>query len=417
MNNYKPVWRNPRLWSLGIGQTLIWAAIFYVFPAMLLKWSDHFGWSIAEVSLAFTLALVSSALAGIAAGRIIDKGHARILFTLSVCAGAILISTIPYVTNIFTFYFIWILIGIAMAGCLYEPCFSYITRTYKDNSKNAIVFITLQAGFASSVSYSVSTILSNAIGWDNTLHLFSLTLIFVTAPLFWYGSPEPNRQVPDEETSESTRSTQSPKVTPFLETVIPIIRNPVFWLIFMTFAAFAATQGMFVSQTFPLLQSKGMNDNTSVILASLIGPMQVLARFTLFLAEHLANKNIPAAKIATLCLIAFAGTSVLLLFGNGKLLIVLIFVTIQGGMYGLVSIVRPVLTSDSLGTKNFGVIFSLTSMGFVWGYAFAPGIAGWIAEIWNYDAVLVTMIFVSIVGMISLGFSNRFQKMDVKSGK
>ena len=56
-------------------------------------------------------------------------------------------------------------------------------------------------------------------------------------------------------------------------------------------------------------------------------------------------------------------------------------------------------------------------MGFVWGYAFAPGIAGWIAEIWNYDAVLVTMIFVSIVGMISLGFSNRFQKMDVKSGK
>ena len=185
----------------------------------------------------------------------------------------------------------------------------------------------------------------------------------------------------------------------------------------MTFAAFAATQGMFVSQTFPLLQSKGMNDNTSVILASLIGPMQVLARFILFLADHLVNKNIPAAKIATLCLLAFAGTSVLLLFGNGKLLIVLIFVSIQGGMYGLVSIVRPVLTSESLGTKNFGVIFSLTSMGFVWGYAFAPGIAGWIAEIWNYDAVLVTMIFVSIVGMISLGFSKRFQKMDVKSGK
>ena len=98
------------------------------------------------------------------------------------------------------------------------------------------------------------------------------------------------------------------------------------------------------------------------------------------------------------------------------LLMVLIFVTIQGGMYGLVSIVRPVLTSDSLGTRNFGVIFSLTSMGFVWGFAVAPAIAGWIAEIWNYDAVLITTTFVSILGLISLSFSKRFQKMDVKSG-
>ena len=173
MENSRPIWHNSRLWSLGIGEMLVWAAIFYVFPAMLLRWSDHFGWSIAEISVAFTLALASSAIAGIAAGRIIDKGHSRILFTLSVCAGALFISVIPYVGSILAFYCIWVLIGIAMAGCLYEPCFSYITRTYKNNSKNAIVFITLQAGFASSVSYSVSTILSDAIGWDNTLHLFS----------------------------------------------------------------------------------------------------------------------------------------------------------------------------------------------------------------------------------------------------
>ena len=416
MENSRPIWHNSRLWSLGIGEMLVWAAIFYVFPAMLLRWSDHFGWSIAEISVAFTLALASSAIAGIAAGRIIDKGHSRILFTLSVCAGALLISVIPYVGSILAFYCIWVLIGIAMAGCLYEPCFSYITRTYKNNSKNAIVFITLQAGFASSVSYSVSTILSDAIGWDNTLHLFSLTLIFVTAPLFWYGSPETNRQVPDQETGEATHDIQSLTVTPFLDTVIPLIKNPVFWLIFITFAAFAATQGMFVSQIFPLLQSKGISDSTAVILASLIGPMQVLARFILFLAEYFSSRDIPATKIATLCLIAFAGTSVLLLFGNEKLLMVLIFVTIQGGMYGLVSIVRPVLTSDSLGTRNFGVIFSLTSMGFVWGFAVAPAIAGWIAEIWSYDAVLITTTFVSILGLISLSFSKRFQKMDVKSG-
>ena len=40
---------------LAIGETLAWAAIFYSFPAMLLRWEADLGWSKAELTGAVTL--------------------------------------------------------------------------------------------------------------------------------------------------------------------------------------------------------------------------------------------------------------------------------------------------------------------------------------------------------------------------
>ena len=49
--------------ALAIAETLIWAATFYVYPAMILRWEAAFGWSRLEVTGAVTLALFLSAAA------------------------------------------------------------------------------------------------------------------------------------------------------------------------------------------------------------------------------------------------------------------------------------------------------------------------------------------------------------------
>ena len=123
MPNKQAVWQDKKLWALALAETLAWAGLFYVFPASLLRWSDHFGWSIAELSLGFTFALLASALGSIAAGRLIDRGWSRLLMTGSVVTGALLILLLPSVNLIWQFYLVWIFIGITLSGCLYEPCF------------------------------------------------------------------------------------------------------------------------------------------------------------------------------------------------------------------------------------------------------------------------------------------------------
>ena len=60
---------------LAIAQTLIWAATYYSFPALLPVWETDLGWSRGEVSGAYTLALFATALLAPSAGRIIDRGQ------------------------------------------------------------------------------------------------------------------------------------------------------------------------------------------------------------------------------------------------------------------------------------------------------------------------------------------------------
>ena len=56
------------VWPLAIAETIVWAAMYYGFPALLPAWERDLGWSKTELSLAFTLSLVVSAVAG-AGGR------------------------------------------------------------------------------------------------------------------------------------------------------------------------------------------------------------------------------------------------------------------------------------------------------------------------------------------------------------
>jgi len=386
-------WCNKNLWSLAIAETLSWAGLFYVFPALLLEWNEWFEWGIAELSIAFTLALIASALTGMVAGRIIDSGHSQKLMTFSVIAGALLLSLLPTVTTLWQFYFIWLLIGCCLAGCLYDPCFSYLTRTFQLDAKNSIIMITLIAGFASTVSYPLCSLVSDIYGWKTTIYLLAVILCFISAPLFWYGTSLK---------SAGSKNLDKEKTSSVANIIKPALSSPVFWGLLMTFAAFSSNQGMIISQIFPLLESRDISPGTTVFFASCIGPMQVIARSILFATESVSNKDIPILVVCITSLICLCLSSLALVLGGASLILMVIFVIFQGGPYGLFSIVRPVITAEMLGRANFGLLSSMVGLGSVWGSALAPGIAGTIADRWNYDAVLITTSSIAATGLIIL---------------
>ena len=394
-------WRNKKLWSLAMGETLSWAGLFYVFPVLLLKWKVWFDWGIAELSIGFTLALIASAITGMIAGRIIDRGHSQRLMTFSVIMGALLLSLLPMVTMLWQFYLVWLLIGCCLAGCLYDPCFSYLTRSFQADAKNSIIMITLIAGFASTVSYPLCTLITDLYNWKITVYLLTVILCFIAAPLFWYGtSIQP----------ASSQSLDKDSKISVMKTIKPALSSPVFWGLLTIFAAFSSNQGMIISQIFPLLESREISPGTTVLFASCIGPMQVIARLILFATESFGNKDIPIMAVCLTSLVCLCLSSLALVWGGTSLIIIVIFVIFQGGPYGLFSIVRPVITAEMLGRVNFGLLSSMVGIGSVWGAALAPGIAGSIADRWNYDAVLITTSSITAAGLIVLMVTSRLQK-------
>ena len=49
---FKP--KHPAILFLAFGQTLVWACIYYIFPAMLLRWENALEWSKVDLTLGIT---------------------------------------------------------------------------------------------------------------------------------------------------------------------------------------------------------------------------------------------------------------------------------------------------------------------------------------------------------------------------
>ena len=128
---------------MAAGQILVWASLYYVFPALLLKWERSLDWSKADLTAAITLAVFMSAFASPYVGRLIDNGKGPELMAGSTLLGGICLFGVSLITEQWQFYLGWGLIGLALAGSLYEPCFALVTRCRGAQAKPAIILITL----------------------------------------------------------------------------------------------------------------------------------------------------------------------------------------------------------------------------------------------------------------------------------
>lgn len=180
--------RDRTILMLAVGQTLVWAGVFYVFPASLARWEADLGWAKSELTLAVTLAILASALAAPVAGRLIDRGWGAALIGLSAAIAGGAVALIGQVQALWQFYALWLVLGVCFAGCLYEPCFAMVTRARGAAAKPAIIWITLIAGFAGTVSFPAVHFLSEAFGWRGAMQVLGMAVTLGVAVQSWVSS-------------------------------------------------------------------------------------------------------------------------------------------------------------------------------------------------------------------------------------
>ena len=376
------------VWPLAIAETIVWAAMFYSFPALLLVWERDLGWSKTELSGALTVSLIAAAVLAPVVGRLIDHGFARFVFTGCTLAGAVLLVLLSLVTELWQFYLIWLGLGIAMSGSLYEATFAVLTRTMGARAKRAITLVTLIAGFAGTVSFPSAYVLVEYVGWRGTVVVFGVVVAVVAAPLIWWSVS----------IAEQSRESQMHPASRGTGEALRVLRSATFWLLAISFAMIALQHGMLLTHLLPLLDERGIHAETAILAASMIGPMQVAGRLAMMAAErHVTILNIAAASYVAL------GIAALSLLGAGALPVLLVaFVLFQGSGYGVTSIVRPVVTAEFLGRKNFGVISGLLALPFIFATAAAPTIAAFVWETGGYDRVIMLAIAAAGVGLVSI---------------
>ena len=382
---------DPRIWCLAIGETLIWAASLYLFPALLPYWESDLGWSKTELTAAFTGALVVSAMLSPLAGKLIDQGFGRALMTGSTLVIALLLVALANTQSYPLFVGLWLAIGACMAGALYDPCFAFVMHTRGDAARRAITLITLVAGFAGTVSFPINSFVAEYGGWRLATWVFAALAVGVAAPCFWFGT-----RLTDRDPVVKRTQTQDGRADPAFRRALGVLT---FWLLGGCFALMYLNHGTVLTHLLPMLAERGVGIEYAVLTISLIGPAQVAGRVVMIAAERWLS--IGTIALASMVILVLAAAC--LLASNAWPLLLPVAAIMQGVALGVSSIVRPVVTATLLGRESFGAIAGAIALPVMLAMAFAPSLGAALWHVAGYDMTFSANVLIAVLATAMLG--------------
>ena len=171
--------------TLSVTEIVSWGVLYYAFAVFLVPMQRELGYSAAELTGAFSVALLVAGVAGIGVGRFLDRHSPRALMTVGSVAGALLVVAWSRVEGLVAFYAIWAGIGLVMAAVLYEPAFTVLAKWFPEaeERRRAMTALTLVAGLSSFIFLPLGQALIDAHGWRDALVVLAVVLAAVTVPL------------------------------------------------------------------------------------------------------------------------------------------------------------------------------------------------------------------------------------------
>jgi len=383
------VWRDPAILAFMVAETVIWAAIFYSFPALVLQWQAEFGWSATQAMGAFSIALAVQGLAAPWVGRLIDRGRAPLGMPLGALGALIGLIALTQITTLWQFYAVWTWLGLMMGFTLYDATFSVVTRARGPHARAAITAITLAAGFASTLAYPLTAIMIESGGWRAAVWVLAGLVLALVLPLLWLGA----KRLEVEAVARNPKPTEKPAITPGR-----IMRRPGFWPLAGGFALTALGSAILLAHLLPLLAALGVPTGLAILAASTIGPAQVAARVLLMLAG--ARVSAWQVSLGSFMLLSFAALAI----GAAAALpvLALVFAVAQGMGNGVISILRPVVTREVMGEAGFGESAGAVSRLSLFAFAAAPGLGAVLADAAGYGAVITLCVIAPLLGALML---------------
>lgn len=170
--------------ALAITQTIGYGVLYYAFSVFLAPLQHDLRASSTQVAAAFTLAVLTSALCAPLVGRWLDVRGGRALMTAGSILGALAVGAWSQVQNLPQLYAVFVAVGVASAMALYEAAFAVVVSWFDGQGRaNALLALTIVAGFASSIFLPLSGLLLEAYGWRRALVVLALLYGALAIPL------------------------------------------------------------------------------------------------------------------------------------------------------------------------------------------------------------------------------------------
>jgi MFS family permease len=370
---------------LGITQILAWGAIFYppVLTVPLIATDRH--WSTTFAMGGFSLALLVAGLVSPRVGRLIDRHGGHRVMPFGSLLAALGLVALVYAEHPAAYLAVWMLLGLATAASLYDPAFATLGRIFGTGARAPITVLTLAGGFASTVSWPVTHVLLETVGWRSTYLIYAAVLALVAAPLHAFVLPR-GRADPDARPA----GVAAPPVV-----VLPPHGWP-FMLVAAAFAAYAFVPSGLSAHLLAIFGRAGIDAAAVVAIGALFGPSQVLARIgELAFARRthplVVARAAVAALLAAFALMALLGLSVATAAA---------FMVMFGMANGLITIARGTVPLALFGAAGYGALIGRIALPFLLMQAIAPLVLAFVAERTSDPVVLMVTAALALIAFV-----------------
>jgi MFS family permease len=336
----------PRVCALGVAQIVSWGTLFYT-PAVLgAAMRTDLGVTDTMLFGSFTAGLFVSGIVSPYVGRQVDAHGGRRMLAGGSVVGAMACAVLAAAQGPALLLAGWLLAGVAMAGCLYDPAFATLHQMAGTRYRRAVTALTLFGGFASTVFWPLSQYLLDTAGWRTAFWIYAALHVLLCLPLHLASVPAGNGQ--------AEPPTHAASAAP-----VPAAAGGATFAWLATALAIAAFIAAAISaHLIGLLTATGLSARDAVLIGSLIGPMQVAGR----IMEFAFGRHVRARAVGTLAFALMAAALAVFTQVHGIWIVALAFAIPYGWSNGVMTIARGTVPAELFGTRGYGALLGRLAM-------------------------------------------------------
>jgi MFS family permease len=401
------------VWTLSATQIVAWGTTYYAFGVLLVPMQAEFGWAQSVLTGAYSMALGISALVLVPTGVWIDRHGGRLPMTAGSLLAVVLFALLSLNRSLAGFYLIWAGLGLVMATTFYEAAFAVIEIGFGAAYRKGITVLTFAGGFASTVFIPITQWLVNSFGWRGAALGLAVANLVVCVPLHallpgrtglrggprGHGHDQINVQVNDQ---GAPGGAMKPHATARMSAPAAIRRALAslnFWTLAIAYTGYALVIGTLGVHLIPLLGAKGFSTGEVVLIASMVGPMQVAGR----LAQYGLGDALEVRRLSRIVFAMLPVAMGVLLLAPAQSLFIGFFVVFYGVGMGISTILRGTAMPELFGRENYAALSNLLSAPSVAARAVAPFLASLIvAGFGTYEALEWANFGIGVAALLAI---------------
>lgn len=331
--------------ALGLTQVIGYGTLYYSFSILAPSIAAQYAWPTEWVFGALSGALLFGGLAAPWSGRWIDRhGAGRLMAAGSLAAGLSFVAGAFAPTGI-AFVLVLIAMEIISTFVQYSAAFALLVQIGPRRAQRNIVYLTLIAGFASTIFWPLTSQLHTTLSWQEVYLVFAAMHLGLCLPIHAWLSRRPHHA----SAKTAAGSASSPSTTAVEGSIAPQARSRVFALMVTGFALGSFVNAALLFHMVPMLGAVGLG-TASVLIGTLFGPAQVLAR----LVNMIFGGRLSQLALATIMEVLAPLSLVILIAGAPTLAGGIAFAVVFGLSSGLNSIVQGTLPLALFGSAGYG---------------------------------------------------------------